>query len=537
MEIIKQIAKYKRLLDAGVLTKEEYDRKKAQLFKQYFPDFENGTENHTDEESNEETEETAPNYETSVEPSSAEVEFQMAQEKEVHVDNVKVINNQPTGNQKNEEKTPKSKNTIIILSSVVVAILAILLIMNKCNQHEKIDHTGENPYENAIMEEESADASTVEPRSERILRYERLGKRIISNEVDSSIVFISGDTIYVDQSGVIKSIVMPNRMSILILHSLKYNSNSQTIEFNTSGAPDVIKKDLDECNVRALGCYGLEYSHTSFDEMVGDESTTYYIYLFSKPNQIYSADYYTLLSTNNELANGLLRSSSYGVTIDNLVTVDSEDWYTQDLYNYCKAYSTINLKEGTMRIEKLTFLELDRTYTISENNQFKEAKDYLSLVAKVPGVKLVSSSNSATSSKDVAGYWNYKLDINDPNDDYAHIEVFVNISNDGSFVGSSSYNVTEAMSESGHVRFISAATLEISGSYKCEQNGSNLVIEFMKPIKFKKYSYDSDWASNYSEQELFGKIQEYTESFLLRSGRFRLSDNGQKLGHLDKFEF
>lgn len=489
MEIIKQIAKYKRLLDAGVLTKEEYDRKKAQLFKQYFPDFENGTENHTDEESNDETEEIAPNYETSVEPSSAEVEFQMAQEKEVHVDNVKVINNQPTGNQKNEEKTPKSKTTIIILSSVVVVILAILLIMNKCNQHEKIDHTGENPYENAIMEEESADVSTA-----------------ATLPVEEA-TFITPDLAFAGVRGHVKSITTEDGV-------YKFTKDGRVTTW-PSRIPAEYERDInrDDDGFITSICYStICCDQYEFDkkntrltkiDFGYDDCSKNITFIYNEQGVVIKEDEKIVSYPDNEPGDEIE---------DDYVPQEPETTYKSHIISIIETDVHGN---WVKRRYDNTIQTRSIEYYTDENNSSvqKIAEEHDSKSSQKEMDRNVDSS--------IVGKWEYTDTDYDSEDDFTYLEMQVSFNKDGSFSG---YAEHSGMYVNGS-GYYTLARLNFSGKYTCEVHNVLVWVYADDNIRYSQGKFNKEMLPESSKKEIFANIRNYVEEWFRGSGGLCYEDD------------
>lgn len=225
-------------------------------------------------------------------------------------------------------------------------------------------------------------SSYAETRAERVQRYEKMGKNIIENDIDSTIVFISGDTIYIDSLGIIRSFQLPSSLKCINLRFLMYDNNLKTLEFDWSSS-DTKKEELKEYSVRALGRFGLEFSTTHKDEMYGDVSTIYYVYSYTKPEYIYFVPNRSEESSTSDLEAGFYSSKIYNCSVDGLLESNSNlfhelndlDNFNDEEYKYrdCSVSTTINLNDGTYLVN---YVEFNKKYYNEGNNKFS-LSDYV----------------------------------------------------------------------------------------------------------------------------------------------------------------
>lgn len=229
----------------------------------------------------------------------------------------------------------------------------------------------------------SSCGSHTESRSARIAKYKSMGKEIIDNDIDSTIVFISGDTVYIDDLETIREVIIPSKLIELNLIHIDYKRESKSIDFDKSTFRYRPKSTLLECSVKALGRFGLEFRRMQEDDMSSEDITCYYIYSFSRPDTYYYVENRQLASDNYNLVNGYYKFS-YQLNLAGLI--DSKwyddwegDWYEIFDKGICETNTLINLRDGTMSIDYIRFVALNQGFSVTDKHV--ELGDYLSSVA------------------------------------------------------------------------------------------------------------------------------------------------------------
>lgn len=468
MDIVTKITELKKLLDAGLLSQEEFDKKKSELLEAHIKGQEN---NEISKEANipeKTTNEPDEKYPISLDKTKTNSDSSMVS---VLQSNKVELNG---GNLYSTKKFSK-----IIACCMLVQCLAGILSINRCSQSKDEDLTSEDSYANTIMEEEPADATATTPPVEEV-------------------PFVTPDLAIADVKGHVKSVKTEDGIFKFTKDGILTDCPSgvsSEFEMNISRDDDGF---ITEICYGTLGCDQYEFdknntrlSKITYEYMDCSETITF---IYNDQGVVIKEDVKVVSYGNNVMEDE--PETTYKSHIISIVEMDTHgNWVKRKYDNTIQTRSIEYYTDGNNSSAQKIVQE-----HVSESSQ-KEMDRYIH--------------------SDIVGRWKYVDTDYDPEEEFTYLEMLVSFNEDGSFSG---YADHSGMYVNGS-GYYTLARLNFSGKFTCEVHNVFLYVYADDNIRYSQGEFNKEMLPDSSKKEIFANLRNYIEKRFHGSGGLFYEDD------------